>query len=73
MMADPKLRPREQFRRFASQWLELDELPTMEKDAAIYPSWTPTLRDGPLPGGREIPMEAVTSGYLWLFELAPRS
>ena len=23
-------------------------------------------------GGREIPMEAVTSGYLWLFELAPR-
>lgn len=23
--------------------------------------------------GREIPMEAVTSGYLWLFELAPRS
>ena len=24
-------------------------------------------------GGREIPPEAVTSGYLWLFELAPRS
>ena len=24
-------------------------------------------------GGREIPMDAVTSGYLWLFELAPRS
>ena len=24
-------------------------------------------------GGRDIPMEAVTSGYLWLFELAPRS
>jgi hypothetical protein len=24
-------------------------------------------------GGSEIPMEAVTSGYLWLFELAPRS
>jgi hypothetical protein len=23
-------------------------------------------------GGREIPMEALTSGYLWLFELAPR-
>jgi hypothetical protein len=23
-------------------------------------------------GGREIPMDAVTSGYLWLFELAPR-
>jgi hypothetical protein len=23
-------------------------------------------------GGREIPMEAVTSGYVWLFELAPR-
>ena len=23
--------------------------------------------------GREIPMEAVTSGYIWLFELAPRS
>jgi hypothetical protein len=23
--------------------------------------------------GREIPMEAVTSGYLWLYELAPRS
>ena len=23
-------------------------------------------------GGREIPMEAVSSGYLWLFELAPR-
>jgi hypothetical protein len=22
--------------------------------------------------GREIPMEAVTSGYLWLYELAPR-
>jgi hypothetical protein len=22
--------------------------------------------------GREIPMDAVTSGYLWLFELAPR-
>ena len=22
--------------------------------------------------GREVPMEAVTSGYLWLFELAPR-
>ncbi len=24
-------------------------------------------------GGREVPVEAVTSGYLWLFELAPRS
>jgi hypothetical protein len=24
-------------------------------------------------GGAEIPPEAVTSGYLWLFELAPRS
>ena len=24
-------------------------------------------------GGREVPMEAVTSGYLWIFELAPRS
>ena len=24
-------------------------------------------------GGQEIPMEAVTSGYLWLYELAPRS
>jgi hypothetical protein len=23
-------------------------------------------------GGQEIPMEAVTSGYLWLYELAPR-
>jgi hypothetical protein len=23
--------------------------------------------------GREIPTEAVTSGYIWLFELAPRS
>jgi hypothetical protein len=23
-------------------------------------------------GGREIPIEAVTSGYLWLYELAPR-
>ena len=23
-------------------------------------------------GGREIPVDAVTSGYLWLFELAPR-
>jgi len=23
--------------------------------------------------GRDVPMEAVTSGYLWLFELAPRS
>jgi hypothetical protein len=23
--------------------------------------------------GREIPLEAVTSGYLWVFELAPRS
>jgi hypothetical protein len=23
-------------------------------------------------GGREVPMEAVTSGYLWLYELAPR-
>ena len=23
-------------------------------------------------GGREIPIDAVTSGYLWLFELAPR-
>lgn len=23
-------------------------------------------------GGREIPLEMVTSGYLWLFELAPR-
>jgi hypothetical protein len=23
-------------------------------------------------GGREIPLEAVTSGYLWLYELAPR-
>ena len=22
--------------------------------------------------GTQIPMEAVTSGYLWLFELAPR-
>jgi len=24
-------------------------------------------------GGQEIPMEAVTSGYLWLYELAPRN
>jgi hypothetical protein len=24
-------------------------------------------------GGSEVPVEAVTSGYLWLFELAPRS
>jgi hypothetical protein len=24
-------------------------------------------------GGSEIPVEAVTSGYLWLYELAPRS
>jgi hypothetical protein len=24
-------------------------------------------------GGQEIPVEAVTSGYLWLYELAPRS
>lgn len=24
-------------------------------------------------GGREIPVEMVTSGYLWLYELAPRS
>ncbi len=24
-------------------------------------------------GGSEIPVEAVTSGYLWLFELAPRN
>jgi hypothetical protein len=24
-------------------------------------------------GGTEIPVEAVTSGYLWLFELAPRN
>jgi len=24
-------------------------------------------------GGRDVPMEAITSGYLWLFELAPRS
>jgi hypothetical protein len=24
-------------------------------------------------GGREIPLEAVTSGFLWLYELAPRS
>lgn len=24
-------------------------------------------------GGREVPMEAVTSGYLWIYELAPRS
>ena len=24
-------------------------------------------------GGAEIPLEAVTSGYLWLYELAPRS
>jgi hypothetical protein len=24
-------------------------------------------------GGRDIPMEAVTSGNLWLYELAPRS
>lgn len=23
-------------------------------------------------GGRDIPLDAVTSGYLWLFELAPR-
>jgi hypothetical protein len=23
-------------------------------------------------GGNEMPMEAVTSGYLWLYELAPR-
>ena len=23
--------------------------------------------------GREVPMEAVTSGYLWLYELAPRT
>jgi hypothetical protein len=52
---------------------------------AIYERKLVRIQDGPnvapllaelsrkYAGGREIPMEAVTSGYLWLFELAPRS
>lgn len=51
---------------------------------AIYERRLVRIQDGPVVaplltelsrkymGGREIPMEAVTSGYLWLFELAPR-
>jgi hypothetical protein len=51
---------------------------------ALYERRLVRIREGPIvapllaelsrkyAGGREIPIEAVTSGYLWLFELAPR-
>jgi hypothetical protein len=51
---------------------------------ALYERELVRVREGPIvepllaelsrkyAGGREIPMDAVTSGYLWLFELAPR-
>jgi hypothetical protein len=51
---------------------------------ALYERRLVRIREGPVvapllselsrkyAGGREIPMEAVTSGYLWLYELAPR-
>jgi hypothetical protein len=51
---------------------------------ALYERRLVRVREGPIvepllaelsrkyASGREIPMDAVTSGYLWLFELAPR-
>ncbi len=51
---------------------------------ALYERRLVRIQDGPVvapllaelgrkyASGREIPMEAVTSGYLWLFELSPR-
>jgi hypothetical protein len=53
-------------------------------DGKIYERKLVRIEDGPVvepllaeltrkyAGGREIPMDAVTSGYLWIYELAPR-
>ena len=52
-------------------------------DGKLYERRLVRIEDGPVvapllaelsrkyAGGREVPMEVVTSGYLWLFELAP--
>lgn len=70
------------------QWphdAEKDPRILLRIDDAIYERKLVRIQEGPevapllealsrkYAGGREIPMEAVTSGYLWLYELAPRS
>jgi hypothetical protein len=69
------------------QWpLEAEKDPrvVLRIGEALYERRLVRIREGPIvapllaelsrkyAGGREIPIEAVTSGYLWLFELAPR-
>ena len=70
------------------QWpheAEKDPRILLRIDGKLYERTLVRVQDGPVvapllaelsrkyAGGREIPPEAVTSGYLWLFELAPRS
>ena len=69
------------------QWpheVEKDPRILLRIDGKLYERTLVRIQDGPVvapllaelsrkyAGGREIPMDAVTSGYLWLFELAPR-
>jgi hypothetical protein len=69
------------------QWpheAEKDPRILLRIDGKLYERTLVRVQDGPVvapllaelsrkyAGGREIPMDAVTSGYLWLFELAPR-
>ena len=73
--------------RIWKQWpLEAEEDPRilLRIGDALYERKLGRIREGPVvapllaelsrkyANGREIPMEAVTSGYLWLYELAPR-
>ena len=69
------------------QWpheAEKDPRILLRIDGKLYERTLVRVQDGPVvapllaelsrkyAGGRESPMDAVTSGYLWLFELAPR-
>lgn len=74
--------------RIWKQWpheAEKDPRVLLRIDDAIYERNLVRVREGPMiapllaelsrkyAGGAEVPLEAVTSGYLWIFELAPRS
>ena len=74
--------------RIWKQWpLEAEKDPRilLRIDGKIYERQLVRIEEGPLvapllaelsrkyAGGSEIPLEAVSSGYLWLYELAPRS
>lgn len=75
MMDDPRFeRSHEDFFR---QWLGLDRLATLSKDPAIYPTWTPALRDS-LAASLDATLdeametgaldEAVRGGFAWVDE-----